>query len=389
MSELNLHIEGFKCYKNIDIPVSQLTVLSGANSAGKSSILQAITLLASAAKAKDALDKFIISTRLNSGMDLGIVDEIFYSGIDKFDPSKNASKIEIQLGSTLCDINLLEQDLKKGDPTAINVHYTEELESVFKNGFSYISANRWGPHWDFVFSGEKADVCGVNGQLTAQCLFYNKEKMIDAPRCFTQKEELPLLKALNEWSSLYIFPDIEVDVNHVKESRDVRILYGKKGEQNKILSPTSVGYGLSYALPILIEGLLLPKNSIWLVENPEAHLQPKAQVQMGFFLSRIAAAGVRVIIETHSEYILKGISAALTLSPEFFKQEDIAVLMCSPDEEQPNIQRISITEKGISKEQYPSNFFDYNAEEAINEYNERISSIFERIGDIVYDKKSN
>lgn len=389
MSELNLHIEGFKCYKGIDIPISQLTVLSGANSVGKSTILQAITLLASAAKVKDNPSQSTISTRLNSGMDLGIADEIFYSGIDKFDPSKNASKIEIQLGSTLCDINLLEQDLKKGDPTAINVHCMCEKESVFKNGFSYISANRWGPHWDFVFSGELADVCGVNGQLTAQCLFYNKEKMIDTRRCFAQNETLPLLKALNEWSSLFIFPDVEVDVNHVKESRDVRILYGKKGEQNKILSPTSVGYGLSYALPILIEGLLLPENGIWLIENPEAHLQPKAQVQMGFFLCRMAAAGVRVIIETHSEYILKGISAALKLEPKDFGQDDIAVLMCSQGREQPNVQRIAITDKGIAQDQYPSNFFDYNAEEAINEYNERISSIFERIGDIVYDKKSN
>ena len=44
-----------------------------------------------------------------------------------------------------------------------------------------------------------------------------------------------------------------------------------------------------------------------IVENPEAHLHAKAQSNMGYFLARMAAAGVRVIIETHSEHIVNGI----------------------------------------------------------------------------------
>ena len=57
-----------------------------------------------------------------------------------------------------------------------------------------------------------------------------------------------------------------------------------------------------------------------IVENPEAHLHPRAQSNMGYFLGRMAAAGVRIIVETHSEHIVNGMRRAalsrLGLSPD-------------------------------------------------------------------------
>lgn len=43
----------------------------------------------------------------------------------------------------------------------------------------------------------------------------------------------------------------------------------------------------------------MKKNSILLIENPEAHLHPFSQSQMGKFLAYIAVSGVQVIVETH------------------------------------------------------------------------------------------
>jgi predicted ATPase len=44
-----------------------------------------------------------------------------------------------------------------------------------------------------------------------------------------------------------------------------------------------------------IEGGLL------IIENPEAHLHPAGQSEMGMFLARMAAAGLQILVETHSE----------------------------------------------------------------------------------------
>jgi len=43
-----------------------------------------------------------------------------------------------------------------------------------------------------------------------------------------------------------------------------------------------------------------------IVENPEAHLHPRAQSAIGEFLARVAAGGAQVVVETHSEHVLNG-----------------------------------------------------------------------------------
>ena len=48
-----------------------------------------------------------------------------------------------------------------------------------------------------------------------------------------------------------------------------------------------------------------------LIENPEAQLHPQGQVALGKFLARVAASGVQVVVETHSDHILNGIRVAV------------------------------------------------------------------------------
>ena len=54
-----IELTNFKCYEALDLPCSALTVLTGYNSAGKSTVLEALLLLAqglrSAAKARSCL----------------------------------------------------------------------------------------------------------------------------------------------------------------------------------------------------------------------------------------------------------------------------------------------------------------------------------------------
>jgi predicted ATPase len=98
--------------------------------------------------------------------------------------------------------------------------------------------------------------------------------------------------------------------------------------------PANVGFGLSYALPILVAGLTVAPGSMFLIENPEAHLHPAGQSRMGQFLARLAAAGVQVVVETHSDHLLNGmrksiarqeLSAAAFLV-HFFGPEGISTL---------------------------------------------------------------
>jgi predicted ATPase len=68
---------------------------------------------------------------------------------------------------------------------------------------------------------------------------------------------------------------------------------------------TSVGYGVSQILPIIIE-LLKERYGMFMVQQPEVHLHPKAQAAFGAFLSNIASILQEntFIVETHSDYII-------------------------------------------------------------------------------------
>jgi predicted ATPase len=69
---------------------------------------------------------------------------------------------------------------------------------------------------------------------------------------------------------------------------------------------TSVGYGVSQVLPIITE-MIKTSNGLFSVQQPEVHLHPRAQASFGAFLYSVAAQRHRdseFVIETHSDYII-------------------------------------------------------------------------------------
>ena len=59
-------------------------------------------------------------------------------------------------------------------------------------------------------------------------------------------------------------------------------------------------------LVLFIRGLIQPGDTL-IIEEPEAHLHPGAQTEIAATLARLVRAGVRVIVTTHSDWLLKEI----------------------------------------------------------------------------------
>jgi predicted ATPase len=72
-----------------------------------------------------------------------------------------------------------------------------------------------------------------------------------------------------------------------------------------------MGFGVSYALPVVLAGLIAAPGGLSIVENPEAHLHPAGQSRMGVFLAWLSGNGVQVLLETHSDHVLSGIRRAI------------------------------------------------------------------------------
>ena len=123
---------------------------------------------------------------------------------------------------------------------------------------------------------------------------------------------------------------------------------------------TNVGFGISYALPILVDALLAKEGNWFVVENPEAHIHAKAQSNMGYFLGTMAAAGLRVIVETHSEHIVNGIRRAAIVGGRL-TPEDVNIYFFHGKSES---ELLSIDEYGNLSD-FPVDFFDQSRQDML------------------------
>jgi predicted ATPase len=70
-----------------------------------------------------------------------------------------------------------------------------------------------------------------------------------------------------------------------------------------------VGLGVSQILPVIVALLVAQPGQLVYIEQPEIHLHPRAQVALAEVFAEAASRGVRVVVETHSELFLMGIQA--------------------------------------------------------------------------------
>ncbi len=68
-----------------------------------------------------------------------------------------------------------------------------------------------------------------------------------------------------------------------------------------------VGFGVSQALPVLVALICAKKDQFVYIEQPELHLHPVAQFKLADIIISAIQRGVKVIIETHSSLLLRGI----------------------------------------------------------------------------------
>lgn len=83
---------------------------------------------------------------------------------------------------------------------------------------------------------------------------------------------------------------------------EVRILLDRKAKAFNLIN---VGYGVSQALPVIVEILWRPNDTWFAIQQPEVHLHPRAQAALGDLVFTSASSEKkRFLIETHSDFAI-------------------------------------------------------------------------------------
>ena len=95
-----------------------------------------------------------------------------------------------------------------------------------------------------------------------------------------------------------------------------------RGDREDMVSIADVGIGVSQALPVVVALHTANPGQLVYIEQPEIHLHPRAQYALAEVLADAAKEGKRLVIETHSSTLLLGIQTLVAegkLPPELVK----------------------------------------------------------------------
>ena len=95
-----------------------------------------------------------------------------------------------------------------------------------------------------------------------------------------------------------------------------------RNDETDMVNIADVGFGVSQVLPVLVALIAAEPGQLVYLEQPELHLHPRAQVALAQVLADAAKRGVRVVAETHSSLLLLAVQTLVAegyLSPELVK----------------------------------------------------------------------
>ena len=134
---------------------------------------------------------------------------------------------------------------------------------------------------------------------------------------------------------------------------------------------SDIGVGISQLLPVVVAALDSGRPEITAIEQPELHVHPRLQVELGDLFAEQAGRGRVFLIETHSEHLLLRImrrmretsAGALPEGAPAVRPEDVSVLFVEPDGPQTLIREMPLNERGELVKVWPGGFFEEDLKE--------------------------
>ena len=317
LSEIKL--TNFKCFGNLELTCSPLTLLCGQNGMGKSTVMQALLVLR-----QSFLSDELGQGRLVLGgdlADLGTGNDVLFEGAET-----DMVVFELRSGHIQTPLRLsfeysrAADQLQSGDAAVTEESSSQMLKQWGKvpplgGNFSYVNAERIGPRKFYSLSETFArhGNLGARGEYALNYLQARQNETLPSadPRC-TGSGEQGLLQVIDHWLQ-EITPGAHLRFDTVTEADALvaGFFFDRPDDvPTRRYRAINVGFGLSYTLPVLA-ALLSPPGSLCLIENPEAHLHPRGQTRLAELAVRASLSRVQVIAETHSDHFIDGVRIAV------------------------------------------------------------------------------
>lgn len=328
-----IRIKALKSIKNLTIECSNLNLLVGTNSSGKSTVLQALLLMA-----QNDGEKMGLNGKLTA---IGEFREVrnYYMPNESIkieiwrDRKKKPAWIEFKENREsdsyvviTSDDRIVREMIQRGN--VLYDDYDFEQSKLLSEEFDihYLSCHRIGVNDIFSKNMLNEFDFGVDGEYSLAYLLKHESDPLD-PEIVISDDNITnsLLDQVNYWLNYIV--ETTLYINDLKKTNYLQVKYNNNpsnaSSEALHCRPVNVGSGISYLISILITCLGSEEGSILVIENPEIHLHPKAQSRLCDFLYFISKSGRQLFVETHSDHIFNGVRVGTSTGT--MDREQIAV----------------------------------------------------------------
>ena len=225
-----------------------------------------------------------------------------------------------------------------------------DLQETFEDLFSrvhYLGPRRVDPRHDYTWEGDHPEDVGQYGEKTIPALLSGR-----ILRRSIEEHILKRLQRLDLIDSYDVLP-----VSAAGKKYEFLVKQYKDGPEVPL---TDVGFGVSQILPVLTLCYYAPEGSILILEQPEAHLHPKAQSELADVLIDVVKnRNIQIILESHSEHLLLRLMRRIAEGEECeegISVDKTAFHFCEIDNGNSKAEQLEVDEYGnISN--WPKDFF--------------------------------
>ena len=222
---------------------------------------------------------------------------------------------------------------------------SSRFEETFENLFSqilYLGPLREYPRRRYPWEGDHPKGIGQYGEKTISALLSGRIR------------RLPTDEQIPKWLQRLDLID-SYDVQPVSDTGGDYELLVKQHKEGPQVPLTDVGFGVSQVLPVLILCYYAPEGSILILEQPEAHLHPKVQTELADVLIDVVKnRNIQIILESHSEYLLSRLQRRI--AEKEIAAADTALYFCEIKDGTSEIEQLNVDEYGNIRN-WPQDFF--------------------------------
>ena len=368
-----IDLRHFKCFAMLKLPLRPLTLLSGANASGKSSVLQALVLLHQTMREHEWSTHLMLNgAAVQLGTATDVIDQVhgrsdceiaLFDGERAYRWEFEGERDEMSMAVRRVSVDGLDA----GDSEPLHYLLPSNLlpasshhYSLTKRlcGLTYLTAERLGPREYYILDDPQLTaVVGPRGECAISVLHSGRDTRVldrlvdrDVPN-----NRFRQVEARMGW----FFPGCRLAIEQVPRANAVTLGI-RISTDTDFQRPIHTGFGLTQVLPIVVAALSASRDDLLLIENPEVHLHPAGQAAMGEFLADVTSAGVQVVIETHSDHVLNGIRRAVR--SRTLPADDVALHFFRPrrgveQDGVPQVESPSLDADG-NIDAWPEGFFD-------------------------------